>query len=134
MNYQKKIKGLRDHFNKSQTEFAKEIGVSRGSICQIEIGKHKPTLELVTRIVEVYKIDVHYFFIEGYPIKPFTSETIGELKEINILAEVNEEKELRTDIERCLSDILKLKEKVIEFEEKTNAQKPETPKKGKQSI
>ena len=126
MNYQRKIKGLRDYFQKSQAEFAKEIGVSRGSICQIEIGKHRPTLELVTKIVEVYKIDVHYFFIEGYPIKALTSETMGELKEINLLAEGNEERDLRSDIDKCLSEILKLKEKVIELDEKKSSRKLDT--------
>jgi DNA-binding XRE family transcriptional regulator len=126
MNYQNKIKGLREYFQKSQAEFAKEIGVSRGSICQIEIGKHRPTLQLVTKIVAKYKINVHYFFIEGFPIMPLTSETVGELKEINLLAEGNdgnEEKDLRIDIDKCLSDILKLKEKVKELEEKKDPEK-----------
>jgi len=66
MNYQNKIKNLRIFFQKSQEEFAREIGVSRGTICQIEIGKHRPTLDMVTRIVEVYKINVHYFFIKDF--------------------------------------------------------------------
>jgi DNA-binding XRE family transcriptional regulator len=128
MNYQNKIKGLREYFQKSQAEFAEEIGVSRGSICQIEIGKHRPTLQLVTKIVEKYKINVHYFFIEGFPIMPLTLETVGELKEINLLAEGNEEKDLRLDIDRCLNDILKLKDKVKELEEKKKSKKIDTPK------
>jgi|GEM_PF-3228393 len=127
MNYQLKIKNLRIFFQKSQEEFAREIGVSRGSICQIEIGKHRPTLDMVTKIVEVYKINVHYFFIEDFPIIPLTSETISELKEINFLAEGNEESEegkLRSDIDKCLSDILKLKNKVIEMEGNKALKKP----------
>jgi len=133
MNYQQKIKGLRNYFQKSQAEFAKEIGVSRGSICQIEIGKHRPTLDLVTKIVDVYKINVHYFFIKDFPIIPLTSETAGELTEINLLAEGNEEiqeKELRSDIDKCLSDILNLKQKVIDLEKIKRDKKPDKP--GKQ--
>ncbi len=63
-----KIKELRKHLRLTQDQFAADLSVSRSIISQIEIGKFKPTLELLNDIARIYNIDANYFFNENFAL------------------------------------------------------------------
>jgi len=66
MDYALKFRQLREHFNLTQTELGNEIGISRAVISQIEINKHKPTLEILTLIIKKFDIDIKFFFEDDF--------------------------------------------------------------------
>lgn len=55
MDYQRLVKELREKLILSQQEFADLLGVSFASINRWETGKHKPTIKVKRRIVELCK-------------------------------------------------------------------------------
>jgi DNA-binding XRE family transcriptional regulator len=55
MDYQRLVKELREKLILSQQEFANFIGVSFASINRWETGKHKPTIKVKRKIVELCK-------------------------------------------------------------------------------
>jgi|GEM_PF-4511144 transcriptional regulator with XRE-family HTH domain len=64
MDYSLKIKEIRNRLNLTQDQFAKEMGISRSSLSQIEIGKFKPTLEILTLIARKYGIDANFLILD----------------------------------------------------------------------
>jgi transcriptional regulator with XRE-family HTH domain len=56
MNFDKKLKNLRELASMSQAELAKAVGVSTVMISQYENGKKMPGRETVIRIAEVFGI------------------------------------------------------------------------------
>lgn len=76
MDYALKFKQLREHFNLTQSELGAEINISRAVISQIELNKHKPTLDILTMIIKKFDVDIKYFFeddfnlvVENAPVK-----------------------------------------------------------------
>ena len=55
MDYQRLVKELREKLILSQQELANFIGVSFASINRWETGKHKPTIKVKRKIVELCK-------------------------------------------------------------------------------
>jgi transcriptional regulator with XRE-family HTH domain len=64
MNICLKIKELRINLNKTQNEFSEEIGISRATLSQIELGKQKPTIDTIENIAIKYNIKYDFFFKE----------------------------------------------------------------------
>lgn len=64
MDYARKIKDLRARENLTQDEFADKVGTTRPILGQVEAGKNKPTLELITNMVKVLNVPYEYFFEE----------------------------------------------------------------------
>ena len=69
MNYSNKIKEVRDYFGLTQESLGKSINVSRHVISQIELGNNKPSLELISKIVNKYNIDYSFFFEQNLAIR-----------------------------------------------------------------
>lgn len=67
MAYGQKFKEIRRSNLLSQEEFAKEIGVSRSIISQIEIDKIKPTLDALKRISKLYNVSLDYLMSNEEP-------------------------------------------------------------------
>ena len=55
MDYQKSIKELREKMILSQTEFAKELGVSFASVNRWENGQFEPTIKAKRKLVPYFK-------------------------------------------------------------------------------
>ena len=55
MDYASAIKKLRNKMILTQTEFAKELGVSFGAVNRWESGKFKPTTKTKRKIAELFK-------------------------------------------------------------------------------
>ena len=55
MDYQKSIKELREKMILSQTEFAKELGVSFASVNRWENGQFEPTIKVKRKLAPYFK-------------------------------------------------------------------------------
>jgi len=55
MNYQEKIKALREVLLISQTELAEMLGVSFASVNRWENGKHEPTIKAKRKLRELFR-------------------------------------------------------------------------------
>lgn len=62
MNYSLIFIDIRKQIGLTQVELAERIGVNRSMIASIENGKQKPTLEIISLIVEFFHIDANLFF------------------------------------------------------------------------
>jgi len=60
MKFFEKLKLLRKANNMTQAEFAKSIGVSRGNLANIELGKVTPTLLFINCVSLMYHIDKNW--------------------------------------------------------------------------
>ena len=67
MAYGQKFKEIRRSNLLSQEEFAKQVGVSRSVISQIEIDKIKPTLDALKRISKIYNVSLDYLMSNEEP-------------------------------------------------------------------
>ncbi len=67
IDYAEKIKKLRRLFSLTQSELADLVGIRRGAISQIELGRQKPSLALVSSLVTKLNINYSYFFEEETP-------------------------------------------------------------------
>lgn len=63
-NISDKIRKIRKDQSLTQHEFAEMIGISGGYLSEIEVGKKKPTIELINFIITEYKISPNELF--GY--------------------------------------------------------------------
>ena len=55
MNYKEMIKKLRIKMILTQTEFAKELGVSLASVARWELGENEPTMKVKRRLKELFE-------------------------------------------------------------------------------
>jgi len=78
MELHEKIRWLRLKLNLSQKAFAQSIGTSRSVLSQIEIGKLKPSIELVIRVADKYQVS--YDFLLGSEAIKTKSPEDEELK------------------------------------------------------
>ncbi|WP_368490741.1 helix-turn-helix domain-containing protein [Clostridium sp. BJN0013] len=64
MNIGKKIKSLRLLNNYSTTKLSKEAGIAQSYLSDIESGKSNPTIEKLSKILDVFNISLAEFFTE----------------------------------------------------------------------
>ncbi|KRE73928.1 helix-turn-helix domain-containing protein [Paenibacillus sp. Soil750] len=70
-----KIKQIRKVNNMTQNEFSKLIGISQGTLSEIEKGKAKPTIETLQEINNCFQIDLNWLILENHgDIELFASE------------------------------------------------------------
>lgn len=86
MDYALKFRQLREHFNLTQTELGNEIGISRAVISQIELNKHKPTLEILTLIIKKFDIDIKFFFEDDFNISEENAHLINAPEDAHLNA------------------------------------------------
>jgi DNA-binding transcriptional regulator YiaG len=55
MKYKEMIKKLREKMLLTQTEFAKELGVSLASVARWEIGENEPTMKVKRKLKELFE-------------------------------------------------------------------------------
>lgn len=79
------IRLIRKNSNKSQKEFAKEIGITQTYISQIENGKKQPSLDVLYKVSALSNIPlpiVLWYSLEEKDIKPEKRECYRLLKPI----------------------------------------------------
>lgn len=57
-----RIKQYREYLGLNQEEFGIPVGVKKAHISDIERGERKPSLELLSRIIDSFSIDARYFY------------------------------------------------------------------------
>lgn len=60
LNISEKLKLIRKSNNLTQAEFADSIGISRGNLANIELGKVRPTQVLINCVSLMYNIDKNW--------------------------------------------------------------------------
>jgi transcriptional regulator with XRE-family HTH domain len=70
MEIGQKIKKLRTEKDISMRKLGEEVGVSHAHISKLESGLNSPSVDLLEKIADYFKIDVSYFFIKEQD--PFT--------------------------------------------------------------
>lgn len=65
MKFSEKLKLVRRTNNLTQAEFARSIGISRGNLSGLEIGKVEPTQLLINCISMMYNIDKNWLTDES---------------------------------------------------------------------
>ena len=58
--YGERFKKVRDHFGLMQKELAESLNVSATSLSDVEKGKFKPSLELLTGLCLKYEVNLYY--------------------------------------------------------------------------
>ncbi len=85
MAYGQKFKEIRRSNLLSQEEFAKQVGVSRSVISQIEIDKIKPTLDALTTISKLFDVSLEYLMLDEEPLPEKDKLNYNNLFRDNIL-------------------------------------------------
>ncbi len=80
----KKIKSFRKHKNISQEEFAKSIGISRQSLSGYENGKNEPPFFVISKISEVYTINIDDLYNEKFEFDRKTKIFL-KIKDISLI-------------------------------------------------
>ncbi|MDP4103471.1 MAG: helix-turn-helix transcriptional regulator [Bacillota bacterium] len=60
-----RIKYIRKENNLNQVEFSKIIGVSQGTLSEIEQNKYKPSIDAVILIYTNFKVDLEWLLIDS---------------------------------------------------------------------
>ena len=68
MEYQNVLKELREKEKITQSELAKELGISQNTYSQYETGARQPSLEMLVKLAEFYFVSTDY--ILGLTDKP----------------------------------------------------------------
>ena len=81
IDYARKFKEIRKHFAVTQEVFGKSIDSTRHVISQIELGKNRPSLELIRKIAIKYRIKYDFFFEEKVVISHYVEEKLFPVHE-----------------------------------------------------
>lgn len=60
MNWQNRIRGLREDHDKSQTEIAKIINVGQRTYADYELGKTRIPVDSLIKLARYYDVDMNY--------------------------------------------------------------------------
>lgn len=92
MNIQTRFKELRKCLNLTQTELAESIGVTRGVIANIELGRVPPRAGLLQMIVEKYKVNKDWLIdgvgemfiiaMENIEVEQFLAEIVSRKNDL----------------------------------------------------
>ncbi len=56
----KRIREIRKLKNLKQEEFAEALNTSTSSLSELETGKHKPSTDILVKLVDTYDVNIHY--------------------------------------------------------------------------
>lgn len=72
-----KFKTIRSKSGLTQEDFAHKIGISRSNLAQIEIGKSKPTFEVITLLTSTFNIDANDLLNESIILTDFANRIVN---------------------------------------------------------
>ncbi|MGW7162655.1 helix-turn-helix domain-containing protein [Paenibacillus taichungensis] len=88
-----KLKYIRKLNKLNQTEFSQMIGVSQGTLSDLEKDKYKPSMDTVIALKKKFDIDLEWFMFEDYLYKnteifsvyvdDFESKFISDIRKLN---------------------------------------------------
>lgn len=58
MSFNEQLKKLREERNLSQSDFAKDIGLTRSAISMYELGKREPNLETLKKFADFFNVSI----------------------------------------------------------------------------
>jgi DNA-binding XRE family transcriptional regulator len=122
IDYPRKFRELRKHFNITQEVLGTSVDSTRHVIAQIELGKNRPSLELVRQIAIKYRIKYEFFFEPDVEISQCVEEKIfpahessaSMIKHLGISTKVDEKKEKKLSDEELI-EILKNDDRAYEW-------------------
>lgn len=82
--FSRRLKNLRENKELAQNELAKELYVNRSLICVYEKGKRLPSIDMLIRLSEFFKVSIDYLLgvkNESYPNNNSSYLDISELNE-----------------------------------------------------
>lgn len=112
----KRMLGVRKQAGLSQEDFARTVGTSRSIISQIEIGKIKPSYEVLIKTVNLFNLSYRYM-LEG---KEEVSATYSALQ---TNASAADSTTTNFELERLKSENGMLKEQVSSLKDLVDTQK-----------
>jgi len=113
MDYILIFKEIRSKLNLTQEQLALKLGINRGAISSIEIGKQKPTLEIISLLVENFNIDANIFFAKNDGVQTTVLEEPTNMYSKKDIKEGNSENEVVH-----LRSIIQEKDKQLEEKER----------------
>ena len=60
MNFATRLKQLRYESGLPQTELAEKLNITRSSLCNYELGRREPSLEILNIIADFFNVDIDY--------------------------------------------------------------------------
>ncbi|MCP5053464.1 MAG: helix-turn-helix transcriptional regulator [bacterium] len=125
----KRFKAIREALGFNQTQFAQRLSSSPTAISELEKGKYKPNLDMVIKIVDVFKVNFYYLaFGEGemfsqsgkrgldIPQKLFADSDVTKVKILEFLNHLDRSSFLLFSIMSHYRFLLKKEEKTIQRE------------------
>lgn len=88
MTLGQRIKNIRKRNKLNQVEFAKIIGVSQGTLSELEQDKYKPSIETIISIHKVFKVDLEWLLVNPNECNTLKDTYVSkaEGKEVELLS------------------------------------------------
>lgn len=107
MNIGERIRKRREELGISQSELAKRIGVTQGSIGNYESGVSNPKMELMPKLFDALKTDANYLFKESVQAQGFEftyseATMIRKHRSLDAYGKKAVDDLLETEYERCM--------------------------------
>ncbi|GED33252.1 helix-turn-helix transcriptional regulator [Brevibacillus centrosporus] len=105
-----RIKYIRKINNMIQIDFAALMGISQGTLSEIEKGKLKPSVETLYEIKKHFKIDLNWLVMGGVESSQVTSldyELIRKTRELDLICQKEIEEFIEFKIHRKIRNNLK---------------------------
>lgn len=103
-----RIREIRKRNQMNQTEFSQLIGVSQGTLSELEQNKYNPSLETILAIISVFRIDATWFLFGNEANEDGIIEISGELNMVDNFL-IKKFRMLSTRDQMEIIDIIELK-------------------------
>ncbi|MCC3359681.1 helix-turn-helix domain-containing protein [Bacillus sp. REN16] len=77
-----RIKYVRKTNKLNQVEFAKIIGISQGTLSEVEQDKYNPSIETIILIHKNFKVDLEWLLVNLNSSNPYKSKIVGNEVEL----------------------------------------------------
>lgn len=103
-----RIKEIRKQNQLSQTEFSNLIGVSQGTLSELEQNKYNPSLDTILAIIKGFNVNATRFLFGNKSQEDENSTTVSELSQLDHIL-IQKFRKLSTYDQSEIIDIIELK-------------------------
>ncbi|AQT84743.1 transcriptional regulator-like protein [Paenibacillus larvae subsp. larvae] len=103
-----RIREIRKKNQMNQTEFSNRVGVSQGTLSELEQNKYNPSLETVLAIIKEFNVNAKWLLFGDMASEDDLKEMAGELNQVENNLVINFRKLSARD-QREIVDIINLK-------------------------